>query len=543
MLHMLALASMVATPQPQVDFSPSTCIPTRGIGGEAHYATGDLDGDGYGDAIVNGTFDVRWYRGSPSGLQATPKLLPNPTLFGGPAAIAPAGAPGAPAAFIGRNNSASAPGTCRVERVSANAAGGLAPSTVLGTITGAPRWMRFGDWGGDGITDLIVFAAAANNLFIGTTQVHVFEGNAAGSYQPPFTLQHPGSALYRPVLVDADDDGDLDILGGGLFATAGEVILVENQGAAGLATRSLATVPGARVTARWADVDLDGREDVLLWEHGLSTLGRVRWIRRLAGGNFGTVAVLPGIQSTLPFGDCSDFLVADFDGDGRMDWAQSQSNLALFTGGDLNVGLNRGSANYEVTRFSGGNGFGHMGNPQAIDIDSDGNLDIVGISLCDFGIPFTFNCALNRGLPAVGVSFCSQPLPNGSGQSGDLRATGSATVADNSLFLRASSLPTGEFGFLLGSRSRQDLFPFAASVGRLCVGGTTSIARFSRPGEILGSGAIGSFQVPVDLTDLPFPLSTAGIQPGDTVFFQVWHRDSATTPASGLTEAIAVAFE
>ena len=43
-----------------------------------------------------------------------------------------------------------------------------------------------------------------------------------------------------------------------------------------------------------------------------------------------------------------------------------------------------------------------------------------------------------------------------------------------------------------------------------------------------------------DLLALPQGMSTVGVQPGDTWFFQVWHRDVQAT--SNFTQALAVHF-
>ena len=101
-----------------------------------------------------------------------------------------------------------------------------------------------------------------------------------------------------------------------------------------------------------------------------------------------------------------------------------------------------------------------------------------------------------RQLDDLGSVDCAPAPPNSTGQGGTLSAWGSPYVQQNLLELRANSLPSNQFGYLLASQSPGFVAMPGGSQGNLCLGG--SIARFVQ--QILSTGAGGSFEVPVDLS-------------------------------------------
>jgi len=142
-------------------------------------------------------------------------------------------------------------------------------------------------------------------------------------------------------------------------------------------------------------------------------------------------------------------------------------------------------------------------------------------------------------LSPLGETYCDA-VANSSGCPGVLDVEGSAVLADGDLRLLARRLPPTQFGFFLTSRDG-DSTPIAGSAGVLCLGGT--IGRFVAPGQIMNSGAAGSFGLDVALAALPVP--GGAVQPGDTWRFQAWHRDldPGGAQTSNLTTAVAVTFE
>lgn len=172
----------------------------------------------------------------------------------------------------------------------------------------------------------------------------------------------------------------------------------------------------------------------------------------------------------------------------------------------------------------------------------------------DAGDPVTFEPTDQRGLPRpagfadIGaferdpggpIPDCP-PVANSTGAAGAIASSGTTSLAANDFVIEASSLPQSAFGFFLTSRDFGSVLP-GNSVGRLCLSG--AIGRFVGPGQILDSGAAGAFALPLDLGQHPTPTGLVPVQPGETWFFQAWHRDAVMgMPTSNFTAGMAATF-
>ncbi|QDV06273.1 hypothetical protein Poly30_17810 [Planctomycetes bacterium Poly30] len=141
--------------------------------------------------------------------------------------------------------------------------------------------------------------------------------------------------------------------------------------------------------------------------------------------------------------------------------------------------------------------------------------------------------------PMFGTNYCGPAVPNSSGASGTVRATGSPFVANNDLGLLASALPTSSFGFFIVSSTQGFAANPGGSQGNLCVGG--AVGRFI--GQIQNSGATGEIAVTVDLTQIPQPTGPVVGAAGESWNFQCWFRDANPTITSNFTDAIEVVLE
>jgi hypothetical protein len=137
--------------------------------------------------------------------------------------------------------------------------------------------------------------------------------------------------------------------------------------------------------------------------------------------------------------------------------------------------------------------------------------------------------------------YCTPAVPNSTGQSGALTAIGSNAVQANDVTLIASSLSLNSFGFFLTSRDQGNIFPVSNSQGRLCLGGL--IGRYIGAGQIKNSGTTGSFSLALNLTAMAHPFNPVVAQPGQTWYFQAWHRDANPTLTSNFTDAVSVTFQ
>ena len=124
----------------------------------------------------------------------------------------------------------------------------------------------------------------------------------------------------------------------------------------------------------------------------------------------------------------------------------------------------------------------------------------------------------------LGTSYCGPGVPNSTGNSGEMSATGSLVVANNNVTLLASSLPNNAFGYFLTSRTQGMVPQPGGSLGVLCLGG--NIGRYTGPGQIQNTGMTGEFDLLLDLTQMPTPTGFVAAAAGETWNFQAWHRDS-----------------
>ena len=116
------------------------------------------------------------------------------------------------------------------------------------------------------------------------------------------------------------------------------------------------------------------------------------------------------------------------------------------------------------------------------------------------------------------------------------------TLFLNTFSLRAWSLPTQSFGFFLASQTSSVTPVVPDSQGVLCLAG--NVGRFVGPGQIVNSSASGGFSLNVNLNAMPTPTGLVVVAPGDTWYFQAWHRDaSGGQTTSNFTDAVAVTFQ
>ena len=183
-------------------------------------------------------------------------------------------------------------------------------------------------------------------------------------------------------------------------------------------------------------------------------------------------------------------------------------------------------ASYDF-RLLGGSTCIDAGSPAATP-DCDGSLPDLG--------------ALGPACEGIGWSYCSPALPNSAGLSGEARAYGSSQIDSNDMTLQAHSIPLGSFGFFILSETTVPPTVAGGSSGQICLGG--SIGRFIAPGEVLAAGLSGVISLAIDPAALPTPSGPISANPGETWFFQLWHRDAiGGQTTSNFTDAVAVTFQ
>jgi hypothetical protein len=161
-------------------------------------------------------------------------------------------------------------------------------------------------------------------------------------------------------------------------------------------------------------------------------------------------------------------------------------------------------------------------------------------------IPDECEIASNPGLDWNGdgtLDECSSPNyctanPNSTGQIAVMSALGSPIITDNNFTLTASQMPTFEWGYFLMAASQGFIPNVGGSGGNLCLG--FPFYRFSKfpTGQIISSGAGGTFSFSPNLLNLP---QGVVFMIGETWDFQAWYRDGAAS-TSNFTDGIEVMF-
>lgn len=140
------------------------------------------------------------------------------------------------------------------------------------------------------------------------------------------------------------------------------------------------------------------------------------------------------------------------------------------------------------------------------------------------GTPGALNENREESTRRIGARYCGMP-PNSTGLATVMDAFGKRQVSANDVTLRVSQAPPGQFGIFLASNAEGFVNNVGGTAGNLCLGG--EIGRYPLIAIVQPDG---TFELPLDLQEVPRPSTTAAVQAGETWRWQFWHRD---TPAAG----------
>lgn len=380
------------------------------------------------------------------------------------------------------------------------------------TVDSAPGSQRFfaataADLDGDGDLDAVVTALDAD-------QVRYIENLGGGaSWGSAVTVV---SGLDIPTSVEAadlDGDGLLDLLVVGQGDD--RVAWARNLGGGAFGPAVTINVPSSSstTTARAADLDGDGRLDVIATRAGSD---RVSWLRGLGAGSFAAEVL---IDDDLP--GARDVLTVDDDHDGDLDILACGAAM----GGGIRRYENLGSgffgAGVDLPSSSPTVGLA-LG-----DLDGDSDLDVVGTGASH---RWYRNAAL------LGHSACASTA-NSTGVNGVATITGSPRAADNRVSLSAVQLPPSTFGLFFASRTPA-MSP-GPGEGVLCLGG--SIGRFVGPGQVQSTQTFGRMSIDLDLSAMPVDGAALA---GESWHFQAWFRDVVGGSAtSNFSDSVSIVWQ
>jgi hypothetical protein len=326
-------------------------------------------------------------------------------------------------------------------------------------------------------------------------------------------------------VADIDRDGRLDVA-----ATTGNTLTVEwyrNPGtaASGWQAFSIGSAPEMLFPDRTeiADLDRDGRLDILVSEeNGGTTDAQTYWWRQPTNATSGNWSR----QLIATQGTTNSMDVADMDGDGDPDVILAEHRGSL----RVSIWANAGNGTFSSTTVSTGRE-SHLG-ARTIDLDNDGDLDIVSIALDGPQMLHLFrNDALGGGAPPADTT---APTVSMTAPASGSTVTGTVTVAANAS--DANGVVGVQFrldGANLGAEDLTSPYSVAWSTTSASPGShtLTAVARDAAGNSRTATGITVTVQAPSDTT----PPSVALTAPsgGTTVSGTVTVSASASD-ASGI---------
>ena len=315
-------------------FVPHPTTPSFGADNSADVALGDLNGDGYLDAVVANRVltasETVWLSdglGNFSAHPTTPSFNPNDSLS---VELGDLDADGDLDAVVTN----SGPETVWLN----DSLGNFTPHPNTPSFGGSGDSVELGDLDGDGDLDALV------GSFIFTQPETVWVNDGAGNFSPHPTTPSftSGGNVSDIVLGDLDDDGDLDLV---IADTAGNAEKVwVNDGAGNFSPHPTTPTFGRESSANVALGDLDGDGDLdAVVANGQFELDTV-WLND-GNGNFSPHPTTPGFGG----GHSNKAALGDLDNDGDLDVV-----IVNITGSDgenaETVWLNDGVGNFWLTR-------------------------------------------------------------------------------------------------------------------------------------------------------------------------------------------------
>ena len=356
------------------------------------------------------------------------------------------------------------------------------------------------------------------------------------------------SFAVSAVIADMNGDGHNDIVKDtalGSTGAAGPRVIVDYNNPANVGFFNIydQAYSGAPYHANVGDLNKDGKLDMVISDDGADryllnkgndALGRVNWSAAFTyntDDGFGSNNIVCDLNND----GWNDVLICDVDVDipGCARRMHVYHNKGGTVGGNITLKEESGGGSTGLTGLSTSDLRG-IHDVAVFDVDNDGDLDLI---LGDCAGTNLFVNDLNQPGGPIGTNYCGPAVPNSSGFPAIMGATGSEQAAANNVTLGASMLPTNQFGYFLTSQTAGFIANPGGAQGNLCLGG--KMGRYS--GSLQNSGSAGSFQLTIDLTNMPPPVQSS-VMPGDTWNFVGWYRDKNPTSTSNFTDGLSILF-
>jgi hypothetical protein len=346
-------------------------VPLNEVVGEVALADFDFDGDLDAFATIRGDFDqmtkIKVWRNNGNGTFAAPIEF---STGQGPAGIVIADFTGdGKPDVVTANYGASSISLLRHNGLSGGAAGFLPP--VHFNATNHAEEIAVGDVNGDGILDVVVGELVSIGP-LATLAVMINTGN--GNFAAPVIYDAaPGGRFGSTAvaLADLDNDGDLDLIGGGLYPNGsidnGAVTIRRNNGTGTFGSAEIilfdnfVSQPKELTTGF---INSDGFADIVAAVPSGRAIEGFITVTSNGSGGFNTPVYYEASQQTF------DVAIVDLDNDGHSDVITvANSSAAVTVHKNPGNGSFRVLTRYEVASLSDA--------VESADIDNDGDIDIV----------------------------------------------------------------------------------------------------------------------------------------------------------------------
>lgn len=229
--------------------------------------------------------------------------------------------------------------------------------SLTGLFGGVHAW---GDYDNDGDVDLLIGGIDANNANV----TEILQNNN-GSFTKDTTITWPSGRTYDAEWGDIDNDRDMDLV----ICNANETSIYRNDGAGGL-TKDPTTLQQFNDDCSLSMADFDNDKDLDLLVFGLTSSSTQSILYKNDGsGAFTNSAIsIPSIF----YGD-SDW--GDFDADGDLDVLMSGYNDGYYYTRSTLILVNNGNDSFSQITLTTGDG-AEIGNANFVDADGDQDLDI-----------------------------------------------------------------------------------------------------------------------------------------------------------------------
>ena len=244
---------------------------------------------------------------------------------------------------------------------------GTPEKVTIASITNS-RFFEPSDLDGDGDMDIVAISVDASTL-------NWFENDGFQSFTPHVIatgLSNPSSLSIG----DFDKDGDLDIVTVNIGGASKRVRLFTNGGSENFTNNELgynAVISSKSFTVSTADMNNDGDIDVISYTVNSSATENISIRFNNGSGGFLTPS-----YTTTSLTDLFGLFIADIDGDGYLDivsGSRNENTLAWYK--NDGAGAFTGSEQIIATDVTS------IRNVFAIDIDGDGNMDLLSASAND----------------------------------------------------------------------------------------------------------------------------------------------------------------